>query len=307
MSYKVHRTKSFCGKRILTLWMVGVLVCASGCSQDRAISTQALNDGLNELRAGRTSDAVAKLEEAAASDMTYADPSYYLGQIYHQKYQQLDDAARNYAEAIKRAPENAQFYYRYGTVLGEQGKHSEAIAAFEDALKRHEDFPKAWFRKGLSELALQNYTAGVASMTKSIQLDARMVIGEEDPGGAAYHALGDLYNRYGFYDKALQVYDNGITNNPSSAQLYRGRGVAELKLKRFSESEQSFRKALELEPKSAKAFFNLALSQHAQQNYKGALDSLQRFIITADPIEDNVRIMAASALKGQIEDEMGGE
>lgn len=307
MSEKVHNTKSSCTARVVVLLAFGLLMCASGCSQDRAISTQALNDGLNELRAGRTSDAVDKLEEAAASDMTYADPSYYLGQIYHQKYQQLDDAARNYAEAIKRAPENAQFYYRYGTVLGEKGEHSSAIAAFDDAIKRHEDFPKAWFRKGLSELAMQNYTAGVASLTKSIQLDARMRIGEDDPGGAAYHALGDLYNRYGFYDKALQVYDNGITNNPESAQLYRGRGVAELKLKRFSEAEQSFRKALELEPKSAKAFFNLALSQHAQQNYKGALDSLQRFIITADPVEDSVRIMAASALKGQIEDEMSGE
>ena len=287
------------------LWPVLFVLCVAGCSQDRAIATQALNDGLGELRAGRTTDAISQLEKAAASDMTYADPSYYLGQIYHQKYQQLDDAERHYAEAIKRAPDNAQFHYRYGTVLGEKGKHQEAVVEFEDAIKGHEDFPKAWFRKGVNELAMKRYTDGIASLSKSIQLDARMRIGDEDPGGAAYHALGDLYNRYGFYDKALQVYDNGITNNSSSAQLYRGRGVAELKLKRFSEAEQSFRKALELEPKSAKAFFNLAISQHAQQNYKGALDSLQRFIITADPIEDGVRIMAAGSLKSQIQDEMG--
>lgn len=287
------------------LWPALFMLCVAGCSQDRAIATQALNDGLGELRAGRTTDAISQLEKAAASDMTYADPSYYLGQIYHQKYQQLDDAERHYAEAIKRAPDNAQFHYRYGTVLGEKGKHQEAVVEFEDAIKGHEDFPKAWFRKGVNELAMKRYTDGIASLSKSIQLDARMRIGDEDPGGAAYHALGDLYNRYGFYDKALQVYDNGITNNSSSAQLYRGRGVAELKLKRFSEAEQSFRKALELEPKSAKAFFNLAISQHAQQNYKGALDSLQRFIITADPIEDGVRIMAAGSLKTQIQDEMG--
>lgn len=284
----------------------GAALCVAlvGCSQDRAIATQALNDGLGELNAGQVSGAIEKLEKAAASDPTYADPDYYLGQVYHQKYQQLDDAARHYANAIKRAPENPQFHYRYGTVLGEQGKHADAIAAFDDAIKGYDEFPKAWFRKGLSELALQQYTQGVASLSRSIQLDPMMRIGEEDPGGAAYHALGDLYNRYGFHDKALQVYDNGITNNADSAQLYRGRGVAELKLKRFGEAEQSFRTALEKEPKNAKAFFNLAMAQHAQSKYKDALDSLQRFIITADPIEDGVRIMAAGSLKGQIEADM---
>lgn len=287
----------------------GVVLCATlvGCSQDRAISTQSLNDGLGELNSGQVSGAIEKLERAAASDPTYADPDYYLGQIYHQKYSQLDDASRHYANAIKRAPDNPQFHYRYGTVLGEQGKHADAIAAFDDAIKGHEVFPKAWFRKGLSELAIQQYTEGVSSLSKSIQLDATMRIGDEDPGGAAYHAIGDLYNRYGFHDKALQVYDNGITNNPASAQLYRGRGVAELKLKRFAEAEQSFRAALEKEPRNAKAFFNLAMSQHAQSKYKDALDSLQRFIITADPIDDGVRIMAAGSLRSQIEADMERE
>jgi tetratricopeptide (TPR) repeat protein len=298
----------------------GVALCAAlvGCSQDRATSTQSLNDGLGELNSGQVSGAIEKLERAAASDPTYADPDYYLGQIYHQKYGQFDDAARHYANAIKRAPDNPQFHYRYGTVLAEQAKkakdpaaqrskHADAVAAFNDAIKGHETFPKAWFRKGLSELAMQQYTEGVSSLSKSIQLDATMRIGDEDPGGAAYHALGDLYNRYGFHDKALQVYDNGITNNPGSAQLYRGRGVAELKLKRFAEAEQSFRAALEKEPRNAKAFFNLAMSQHAQSKYKDALDSLQRFIITADPIDDGVRIMAAGSLRSQIEADMERE
>ncbi len=298
----------------------GAALCVAlvGCSQDRAIATQAMNDGLAELNSGQASGAIDKLKKAAASDATYADPDYYLGQIYHQKYQQLDDAARHYGNAIKRAPENPQFHYRYGSVLSEQGfkldgegkgdqsrvKHTDAIAAFNEAIKGHEEFPKAWFRKGLSELALQQYTEGVASLSKSIQLEPSMKIGDSDPGGAAYHALGDLYNRYGFHDKALQVYDNGITNNPDSAQLYRGRGVAELKLKRFAEAEQSFRSALEKEPKNAKAFFNLAMSQHAQKKYKAALDSLQRFIITADPVEDSIRIMAAGSLKSQIQTDM---
>lgn len=284
--------------------MVVALGGMSGCSQDRAISTQLMNDGLGSLKGGQTSEAISKLEEAAAKDLSYADPSYYLGQIYHQKYQQLDDAARHYGDALKRDPENPQFSYRYGTVLAEQGKDADAVVAFDKAIAGHESFPKAWFRKGLSEIRMQQYAQGVESLSKSIQLDARMRIGEDDPGGAAYHALGDLYLRYGFYDKALQVYDNGISNNPDSAQLYRGRGVAELKLKRFGEAEQSFKTALEKDPKSAKAFFNLALAQRAQQKDKAALDSLQRFIITADPVEDAIRIMAAGSLKSEIERDM---
>lgn len=288
----------------LALVVVLALGAMTGCNQDRAIATQRMNEGLGELRAGRTADAVKKLEEATMKDPTYADPPYYLAQVYHQKYEQVDDAIRYYGMALERAPGNPQFHYRYGTVLAAKGRHNEAIGEFQSAVGAHEKFPKAWFRLGLSQLALNQYVDGVSSLTKSIQLDARMRIGHEDPGGAAYHALGDLYLRFGFYDKALKVYENGILNNPDVAQLYRGRGVAQLKLKRFPDAEASFKKAIEMDPGSAPSYFNLALAQREQKQYKAALESIERFLLKADPVDDQVRMAAAGGMRSELMAEM---
>lgn len=282
---------------------MGVMLLAvslSGCGQERAIATTAMNDGLNELKSGAASSAVKKLEEAAAADLTYADPHYYLGQIYQQKFEQFDDAERHFGKALERDPENPQFHYRYGTVLAQLGRHGDAITEFQSAVEKHEYFPKAWFRMGLSQLALNQYTDGVSSLTQSIKQDARMRIGAEDLGGAAFHTLGDLYLRFGFYDKALQVYENGILNNPDSAQLYRGQGFAQLKLGRSGDAVKSLEAALQKEPGQATAYFNLALAQREQKMYKEALDNLTRFLSKADPQTDTNRIAAAGGLRSEI-------
>lgn len=285
---------------VLSVALLGV--GALGCNQDRAVATQLMNDGLSELKAGRTADATKKLEEATMKDPTYADPPYYLAQIFHQKYQQLDDAEDNYATALKRDPENAQFLYRYGAILAEQGKHAQAVDELKKAVEQHKEFPKAWFRLGVSQIAEKQYVDGVASLTESINLDARMKIGAEDPGGAAYHALGDLYLRFYFYDKALKVYANGIENNPTVARLHRGQGVSQLKLKRFADAEASFKKAVELDRTSGTAYFNLAIAQRELGKTKEALDSLQKFLSKADPNVDAVRMTAAGGLRAELQD-----
>jgi Tfp pilus assembly protein PilF len=288
----------------LCLSVVMLSALALGCNQDRAVATQLMNDGLNELKAGRTADATKKLEESTMKDPTYADPPYYLAQIYHQKYQQLEDAEDSYATALKRDPENAQFLYRYGAILAEQGKHAQAIDELKKAVEKHEDFPKAWFRLGASQIAEKQYVDGVASLTESIKRDARMKIGEEDPGGAAFHALGDLYLRFYFYDKALKVYANGIENNPTVSRLYRGQGVAQLKLKRFADAETSLKKAIELDRTSGTAYFNLAIAQRELGKTKEALDSLEKFLGKADPTVDAVRMSAAGGLRAELRESL---
>lgn len=294
------------GKRasvaLVMMSLVGTL--GAGCNQDRAVATQWMNDGLGELKSGRTQDATKKLEEATMKDPTYADPPYYLAQIYHQKYQQLDDAERYYAEALKRDPTNAQFHYRYGTILAELGKHSEAVDELQDAVKDNPTFAKAWFRLGVSQIELKQYVAGVESLSRSIQEDARLRVGEDDVGGGAYHALGDLYLRFYFYDKALKVYSNGIENNPQVARLYRGQGVAQLKLKRYADAESSFAKAIDIDRGSATAYFNLAIAQREQGKLKEALSSLEKFLSKADPSVDQVRMGAAGGLLAELRTEL---
>ncbi len=283
------------------------VVSASGCeSMDRAEAVRSMNAGLEALELGRTMDAVSELKAAAQKDPTYAEPAYYLGQIYHMKLEELQNAETHYREAQQRDPENPQIAYRLGAVLADQNKWSEAEGSFQQAVQKDAEFAKAWFRLGISQEMQSKWAEAVDSYMASIRANPRMRMDDEDPGGAAYHALGDIYIRFGFYDKALEVYENGIANNDidsrpmKPARLYQGRGVAQLKARKFPEAAQSFKKALEVDGGMYTAIFNLAVAHMAMNQTEEAVAGFNEFTQRADPAVDEARIIAAQGFIQQI-------
>ncbi|MEZ4459654.1 MAG: tetratricopeptide repeat protein [bacterium] len=267
---------------------------------DRAEAVSEMNKGLEALESGQTLDAVRHLKEASTIDPKFAEPPYYLGQIYHRKLNEPDSAEQNYREAMSRDDANPQIAYQLGSILQEQRKDADAIAYLKKATDAKPDFAKAWFRLGLSLEEEKQYTDAIDAFTKSIQANARMKMDRDDLGGAAYHALGDLYNRFGFYDHALKVYQNGLENNPNVPRLLSGQGVAQLKLKRFPEAEASFTKALEADPSQTTAIFNRAVAYMAEGATEKAVGGFEDFVSRADYERDEARIVAAQGFIQQI-------
>lgn len=277
------------------------IAAVSGChSIDRAEAVSEMNKGLEALEGGRTLDAVRHLKEASQIDPAFAEPPYYLGQVYHRKLSEVDNAEQNYREAMSRDEANPQIAYQLGTVLQEQNKHSDAVAFFKKATDAKPDFAKAWFRYGLSLESEKAYTDAIDAYTKSIQANARMKMDKEDKGGAAYHALGDLYNRFGFFDQALKVYENGLENNPDVPRLLSGLGVAQLKLKRFTDAEANFTKVLQVDPSQTTAIFNRAVAYMASGATEKAVAGFEDFASRADYEKDEARIVAAQGFIQQI-------
>lgn len=287
--------------RALLVYLLFVFAFTGACdSMDRAEAVNAMNKGLENLEAGRTLDAVRFLKEAGQIDPGYASPPYYLAQIYHRKLRELDNAERYYRDALSRSEDNPQISYQLGTVLSDQGKHADSIAYFRQAVEEKPDFAKAWFRLGLSYETEQTFLEAVEAYGKAIEADARMRMAEDDKGGAHYHALGDLYNRFGFYDKALKVYENGLLNNPGIPRLHVGAGVAQLELQRFDEAAANFKTALEADPSMTTALFNLAVASMRQGQVVPAIKGFEEFAARADPSEDQARIIAAQGFIQQI-------
>ncbi|MGM0556877.1 MAG: tetratricopeptide repeat protein [Myxococcota bacterium] len=252
-----------------------------------------MKDALQEYNSGSTTDAIKDLKEAHEMDPTWAKPALNLAQIYHDRLGEYENAERYYREAMSRDPDNKVIPYKLGKVLADMGRHDEAASVLSTTVQDHPDYAKAWFRLGESQLAMADYPDAVESFMKSIEASPRMKIGEDDPGGAAYHALGDLYLRFDFNDKALKVYENGITNNPEAPRLHHGRGLAQLKLERYQQAAESLRKALELKESYASASFNLAIAQNAMGQRDEAIERLERFLTRA---EDQARVVAAQGL-----------
>lgn len=287
--------------------LAATLLTFSACeSMDRAEAVRSMNSGLEALELGRNVDAIRYLKEAAQLDSTYAEPSYYLGQVYHIKMGELDEAERFYREAFDRDKENPQIAYKLGTVLGDQKKWSEAEGMLTTATTLDDQFAKAWFRLGIAREQQNKFVAAVEAYMKSIRANARMRMDKDDPGGAAYHALGDLYIRFKQYDKALAVYENGIANNnidsrPSKPiRLFVGKGVSQLKMKKFEAAEASFKQAISHEKSNTKAIFNLAVAHMAQQKTDEAVKGFEEFASRADSAKDEAQIIAAQGFIQQI-------
>lgn len=289
-----------------TMWVESLLIMScslfalAGCGQERALATSSMNKGLQELSGGSTSKAVELMDEAFAKDKTFADPAYYMGLAYHQKFKSYEKAVDYYRKALKRAPENAQFLYQLGSALASMDKHNEAIVELTSAVKKEPTFSKAWFRLGRSQVMDKRYTEGVASLMKSIEAEPDMKVAKGDPGGAAYHELGDLYLRFRLYDKAIKVYENGIANNPKVSRLYRGLGVAQYKLKRYDTAIASLSKAIELDSSGAASYFNLAVAQREAKRPKEALKTLDLYLRNANASTERIRMSAAGGLRAEL-------
>lgn len=279
--------------KIALAGLLVLLLGSTGCSQDRAIAVDYLNKGVHSYQSGQSMTAIKQLKIARDKDPTYAEPALFLGDIYYQGTNELPLAEQSYREAIKRDPDNIESHYKLGAVLFDQGDAAQAASSFQEVVKKDDAHAKAWFRLGLSQQAQGKYPEAVDSYMKSIRANPRMKMDEEDPGGAAYHALGDLYARFSLYDKSLAVYKNGVLNNEGAAQLYAGRGMAEQNLKRPADAEESLKKALEIEPHNVAATFNLAVVKHALGQKDGAIEVLEAFLNRAS---DPARRQAAQGM-----------
>jgi tetratricopeptide (TPR) repeat protein len=279
--------------RMLVMLLTFTLLLAVGCNQDRAVAVQELNKGIEAYHSGKSMTAIRHLEEAASLDPTFAEPSLYLGQLYHLEVGELDNAEQAYRQALQRDPDNVDTYYRLGTVLADKEDYSSAAGQFEQAVERDPEHARAWFRLGLSQQAEAEYPEAVDSFMKSIRANPRMKMDEDDRGGAAYHALGDLYTRYGFFDRALKVYENAILNNEGVARLHAGRGVAQLKLERYAEAAKSFQEALELDSGHVPATFNLAVAHNHLGQHDQAMQVLETYLNRST---DQARRSAAQGL-----------
>jgi tetratricopeptide (TPR) repeat protein len=292
-SMNTHRSKGGVAMAcVAALWLMTTGVT---CDQDRALAVQRLNEGLAAYQRGQTQDAVAKLKEAAQADADFAKPRYQLGQIYEMKYEDAREAERFYRAALDIHPKRAEYGYALGRLLVSNGDYEEAIRVLQETTDAHPKHAKSWYRLGEAQAAMGHHPKAVEAYMKSIEADARMTFGEDDAGGVAYHALGDLYVTFGFPDKALKVYDNGITNNPEAARMYRGRGVAELELKQFEAATRSFRKALELGGDGGAAYFNLAAALEGAGRPQEAIQALEKYLDIADST-DRARISVAQGM-----------
>jgi tetratricopeptide (TPR) repeat protein len=154
--------------------------------------------------------------------------------------------------------------------LHQASKYEEAVAAYDEILKRHPSDSNLHFLRGVSKLKMKKTQEALLAFQKSVELDDRMV--------PAWHQIGFLLMNRMDYQGAEEAFRRAIAIDPTSAPGWEGLAQTYLMTQRQVDAEQAYKKLLELEPQNIAAIYNLGQLQWAGKDTAGAMSSFEKVL-----------------------------
>lgn len=202
------------------------------------------------------------------------------------------DAAKNTS-----ANKEALHWNEKGNAFFKEGAFDEAIQAYNKAGQLNPSFGMPYSNLALIYLTQGHHAEAILLYQKSIGL----LESDKDKAlswnglGNAYRCINDYANAVAAYQKAAELdpetagmregTDNiAVGQSPRNAQAWDDLGELFLKMGSFSEADEAFHKAIELEPEAGKPYGNLARTLVSQNKYKEAIPLYQKSI---DLLEDD--------------------
>lgn len=144
----------------------------------------------------------------------------------------------------------AENYYQQGLALSAEGRHSDAIAAFEQALRQTPNDVRVLFALG--------HTADALEMTAAAEKLYRQVLTHSPGQLEAVIALANLLRRQGRYSEANALLVRQLKTSPDAPELWLTLGSVWREFGDDDKAMQLYRKALHLKPGYVQALGNLA-------------------------------------------------
>ncbi len=202
--------------------MLSLLLCLP------AAAKTPLETGQEQFAAGQYREAVATLRAAAAQQANDARVQFWLARS-HYELREWENAAASAERAVQLDSGNSEYHLWLARAYGRQAEHSGPFSAFGKARKARDTWQKAIQLDGANLAARRDYI--------TFLLEAPGIIGGGD-------------------DKALAQIEELAQRDPVQGHLARAEYWQELK--KPDQAAAEYRQALELKPKDAGAYFEVA-------------------------------------------------
>jgi len=209
----------------------------------RAMTIQAVFDRAVALhKEGRLAEADGLYRQVLAETPDIFAVRYRLATLLFQQ-QRLADALAAADAALGLDADAVDALVLKGAVLAAMGRRLEALAAFDGALSLNPGMLRALYNRALLLLELGKLTEAVEAFDRMLALTPDFAQGWINRG-AALQAQGRLAD-------ALTSFDRAVTLKPDNATAWQNRGIALQAVGRFGEALESFDKTLAIAPDHA--------------------------------------------------------
>ena len=154
------------------------------------------------------------------------------------------------------------------------GRSTEALAAYEQAIRLDPNFALAYYNKGVALRALKRYEEALSAFEQAIRLD---------PNEAnAYRNKGIALSALKRYEEAFSAFEQAIRLDPNEANVYYNKGNTLGALQRYEEALSAFEQATRLDPNFVNVYYNKGNALYELQRYEEALSAYEQ-VIRLDP------------------------
>lgn len=279
-----------------------VLSLTVACSPSRAKSEREVGTGVALMNGGSNSEAIQAFERATAVDAKNANAWYYLGYARSRRLNNFQSAVDALSQAVQLKPQNAEYAYQLAYAQENAGNLEEAVKHYEIAAALDPSIEGLLYRLGQLYERQGEFRGAMDAYSRSIHAAPYFTM--------AWIALGSLYAEFGAPDAALLVFENGIENNPTNAELYTARGIALFEQDRVAEAIAALEKAVSLGDERSSTSMTLALAILARGEMSGsktdervALAHMQRAARACSPTTEGTRCAVIAAKLASMERE----
>ena len=179
----------------------------------------------------------------------------------------VSEAVAHFSEALRIKPDSPDAYNKLGTILADQGKLVEAIENYRAALRFNPDFVEAHGN-------IANALARQGNSQEAIQHYAEALRLRPDYA-EAHNGWGSLLEDQGNRAEAIEHYREALRLRPEFADVRNNLGTLLAGQGKLDEAIQQLQEAVRIRPDSPDFRFNLALLLKAKGDVNGAVAELQ--------------------------------
>jgi tetratricopeptide (TPR) repeat protein len=209
--------------------------------------------GYSRFAQQKIGESISALSKSLELDIRNADAHKTLGRVL-MIIGRFDAAQVEFEQGLRYKPDSAELHYNLGKLFSIQDNWEPARREFEAALKIEPSYMEALDALGFALEALADDAGAVANYEKAIAVNEA----RQGRFASAHVNLSAYYNRTGNPDKALDYARKALALDPKSDRAWFQKARAYDRQGRLDEAVDSVNRAIALSPRSSSYYYVLA-------------------------------------------------